>query len=315
MINSIEQHLKGRLIKNKIMQQMLFMLGAFVLSLGLLLIAGLWIKANPLLQQKGFWSLLLSLDWHPSKGQFGLGPFILGTLIVTGIAVVLAVPLSLLTAIFLSEYCSKRVRDIVRPIIDLLAGISPVVYGVWGMVVIVPFVRDFLMPFFNETFPFFPFLSENYTGFSAIAAGVVLAVMISPLIISVVEEILRSLPISLREASLSLGATRFETTKYVVLRKAATGIVAAIILGLSRAIGETMAVLMVAGCALGVSPRSIFDSVYPLSALIANTYGEMMSIPLYDAAILTAAFILLLMTVVFNVIAWMMLLYLEKKAL
>ncbi len=225
----------------------------------------------------------------------------------------IAVPLSILTAIYLCEYAPKFVRGVTKPIIDLLAGISPVIYGVWGIIAIVPLVRDYLMPFFNRHLPFFPFASDNYTGFSALSAGIILAVMVFPLIISIVEEIIRTIPLGIKEASLAMGATKWQTVKYVVLKKARPGIIAAIILGLSRAFGETMAVLMVAGCSLYGFPKSIFDPAYPLPALIANTYGEMMSIPLYDAAVLLAALILLVVTALFNMIGWGVLLHLQRS--
>lgn len=246
-------------------------------------------------------------------GHFGLLAFILGTLWVTSIAVILAVPLSILTAIYLSEYAPVRVRETIRPIIDLLAGISPVIYGLFGMIAIVPLVRDYLMPFFSERLHFFPFASDNFTGFSAITAGIVLAVMISPIIISVTQEVIDTVPKEIKEASLSLGSTKWEVTKYVTIKKVRAGIIAAIILGLSRSVGETMAVLMIAGCSLGVFTASVFDTAYPLSALIANTYGEMMSIPLYDSAVMLAALILLIVTTIFNIIGWSILLRLEKE--
>ena len=204
-------------------------------------------------------------------------------------------------------------RELAAPIIDLLAGISPVVYGVWGVIAIVPLVRDYLMPFFSEKLPFFPFASDNYTGFSALAGGIVLAVMVCPIIISIAGEVIRAVPFEIREASLALGATKWQTVKYAVLKKAWPGIIAAIILGLSRAFGETMAVLMVAGCNLHGFPKSIFDTAYPLPALIANTYGEMMSIPLYDAAVFLAAFILFVVTSSFNMIGWGILLRIERR--
>jgi phosphate transport system permease protein len=128
--------------------------------------------------------------------------------------------------------------------------------------------------------------------------------MVLPIIISIAEEVLASVSFGIREASLALGATKWQTVKLVVLKKARSGIFAAVILGLSRAFGETMAVLMVAGCAMNVVPRSVFDPGYPLPALIANTYGEMMSVPLYDAAVLLAALALLVVTTLFNVIGW-----------
>lgn len=291
----------------------MFLLSVSVLSLAFLMAFGLYQRSKPILAIKTLKDLLLSSKWHPTQGQFGLSSFIAGTFWVTAIAILIAVPLSILTAIFLSEYAPRRIREWIKPIIDLLAGISPVVYGVWGIIAIVPLVRDYLMPFFSSKFPFFPFASDNYTGFTALTAGIVLAVMSFPIIISVIEEVLRTVPFEIREASLALGATKWQTVKYAVLKKAKPGIIAAVILGLSRAFGETMAVLMVAGCSLGVFPKSIFDTAYPLPALIANTYGEMMSIPLYDAAVLLAALFLLIVTSLFNMIGWGILLRIERR--
>ncbi len=299
--------------KDSMARRFMFLLCVFVLSLLFCIILGLYHKASPVLAVSSWGTILFSSDWHPTQGRFGLAGFIAGTLWVTGLAIVVAVPLSLLTAIFLAEYCPPRFRDIIKPVMDLLAGISPVVYGVWGVLIVVPLVRDQLMPFFSERFSFFPFVSDNYTGFSALAGGLVLAIMVTPFMISLMEEVMRSIPFGIRESSLALGATSWQTTKRVILKKAAPGIVAAVILGLSRAIGETMAVLMVAGCALQGFPRSVFDTTYPLPALIANTYGEMMSVPLYDAAIMLAALILLIITVVFNMAAWGILLHLERR--
>ncbi len=301
-----------RNFKDVFARKLMFLLCVFVLSLAFLMAFGLYQKAKPILAIKSVKELLFSSTWHPTQGEFGLASFITGTLWVTGIAMLIAVPLSILTALFLSEYAPKRIRDLVKPIIDLLAGISPVVYGVWGIIAIVPLVRDYLMPFFSEKLPFFPFASDNYTGFTALTGGIVLAVMTFPIIISVVEEVVRSVPFEIREASLALGATKWQTIKHTVLRKVRPGIIAAIILGLSRAFGETMAVLMVAGCDLHGFPKSIFDTAYPLPALIANTYGEMMSIPLYDSAVLLAALFLLIVTTLFNMLGWGILLRIER---
>jgi len=299
--------------KDLLARRFMFLLCLFVLSLLFCIVGGLYHKAGPVLAVSSWGMILFSSDWHPTQGRFGLAGFIAGTLWVTGLAIVVAVPLSLLTAIFLAEYCPARLRNVIKPVMDLLAGISPVVYGVWGVLVVVPLVRDHLMPFFSGRFPFFPFASENYTGFSALAGGLVLAVMVTPFMVSLMEEVMRGIPFGVRESSLALGATSWQTTRKVILKKAAPGIVAAVILGVSRAIGETMAVLMVAGCALQGFTKSIFDTAYPLPALIANTYGEMMSVPLYDAAILLAALVLLVITVVFNMAAWGILLHLERK--
>ncbi len=302
-----------RKFKESLAHKIMLLLSFFVLSLVFLVAAGLYQRAKPIMAIKTLKDLLFSSAWHPTQGHFGLSSFIAGTLWVTSIAMIIAVPLSILTAIYLSEYAHRRVREFAKPTIDLLAGISPVVYGVWGVIAIVPLVRDYLMPFFSQKLPFFPFISDNYTGFSALAGGIILAVMSFPIIISIVEEVIRTVPFEIREASLALGTTKWQTIKHAVLKKAWPGIIAAIILGLSRAFGETMAVLMVAGCALGVFPKSVFDTAYPLPALIANTYGEMMSIPLYDAAVLLAASVLLIVTVFFNMVGWGILLRLGRR--
>jgi len=302
-----------RHFKDKLARRCMGLIAFFILSLAFLMAYGLFMRSRPILQGRSMFDILTSTAWHPAQGQFGLGGFILGTLWVTGIAMLIAIPLSLLTALYLSEYASRRFKELARPTIDVLAGISPVVYGVWGMLVIVPLVRDYLMPFFSSHLKCFPFASDNFTGFSALAGGIVLAVMVAPIMISVMEEVLRTVPAEIREASLALGATKWQTTKKAVLKKAWPGVIAAIILGFSRASGETMAVLMVAGCAMQTVPKSVFDPAYPLPALIANTYGEMMSVPLYDAAVLLAAFVLFLMTVLFNAAGWGILLRLEKR--
>ena len=305
--------IRVRQIKDTVARRVMGLVALGVLSATFLVGFGLYWRARPVLAGRTWSDVLFSAAWHPGQGQFGLGGFILGSFWVTAIAMVIAVPLSILTALYLSEYASRRTRELARPVVDVLAGISPVVYGVWGMLVVVPLVRDYAMPFLSTHFDFFPFASDNFTGFSALAGGVVLAVMVCPIMISVMEEVLRTIPSEIREASLALGATRWQTTKWAVLRKAWPGVVAAIILGFSRASGETMAVLMVAGCAMREVPKSIFDPAYPLPALIANTYGEMMSVPLYDAAVLAAALVLFVITVLFNAAGWGILLRLERR--
>ena len=246
----------------------------------------LFYKAYPILQSTSLGHLLFSSEWLPSEGKFGFYYFILGTIWVTALSMVIAVPPSVLTALYLVEYAPKWVRNVMEPVIDLLAGIPSVVYGVWGVVFIVPFVRD-LSTHFPDTFS---------TGYSVLAGGIVLALMIVPIMVSVMQEVLRTTPIGLREASLAVGSTKWETTKYIVARYAAGGLVAAGIMALSRAFGETMAVLMVVGNQI-IAPKTVFDTAYPLPALIANNYGEMMSVKLYDAALMMSA--LILMAVVF----------------
>ena len=291
-----------RLLKDALARRAMGGLAAVPGLLVLLIVVGLFLKSKAILGVEPLSRLLFSTAWAPLKGQFGFFAFIMGTVWVTLTALVLAVPVSILTAVYLSEYAPRWVREAAKPVIDLLAGLPSVVYGVWGVLLVVPFVGDVLAPLFGVT----------SSGYSILAGGLVLAVMIFPTIIHVTLEVFTSVPRSLRDASLSLGATKWETTRHVVLRKGAQGILAAGALGFSRAFGETMAVLMVVGNVPAV-PRSLFDPGYPLPALIANNYGEMMSVPRYDSALMMAALVLMLIVLFFNVLARRILVRVERR--
>ncbi len=291
-----------RLFKDSVARKSMFLATLIPSFLVLLIIFGLFQKSRAILAVKSIGDLLFSSGWAPLKGEFGFLPFIMGTLWVTFLSLVIALPISLFTAIYLSEYAPKSVRNLAKPVIDLLAGLPSVVYGVWGIMVIVPFVGNVLAPLFGV----------YSSGYSVLAGGIVLAIMIFPTIIHVSLEVFASIPVALRETSLSLGATRWETVRHVVLRKGAQGILAAAILGLSRAFGETMAVLMVVGNVAAV-PRSLFDPGYPLPALIANNYGEMMSVPRYDAALMAAALVLMVIVLFFNVLGRKILVRVERR--
>ncbi len=265
------------------------------------------VRSWPILSAYSPKELFLGSTWQPDKGLFGFWPYIAGTFWVTAVGVLLAVPPCLLTALYLSEYSHSFIRSIAKPILDLLAAIPPVVYGVWGLLAIVPFVEDMLAPLSKRWLSFIPIFAVNQpTGFSIVAGGIVLAVMIAPLIISVVYEILLTVPSDLRHASLAVGATQWQTIRRIVIPRVVPGMVAAVVLAASRALGETMAVLMVVGNVAQV-PKSLFDAAYPLPALIANNYGDMMSIPLYDAALLCAALVLLILILIFNILSTLVL--------
>ena len=273
---------------------------AFANSLLLVILIGLFLQSKPILAQKSLFDLLLSSSWHPGRGEFGFYPFIMGTLGVTALAMVLAVPVCLLSAIYLNEYAGRRLRETARVVIDLMAAIPSVIYGLWGVLVVVPFVR-----FLGEVF------DHPTTGYSLLAGGIILAIMVSPVMISVSMEVLRAVPLQARETALALGTTRWEAIKKVVLRSGLHGILSAIVLGFTRAFGETIAVLMVVGNVPQV-PSSLFEPAYPLPALLANNYGEMMSIPLYNSALLLSALILLLVVGLFNLMAHYTLLKIER---
>ena len=290
-----------RQIKDRIAGKLMFLAVVFANSIVLLIALGLFIKSMPILAKKPILNLLLSSTWHPFKGEYGFYPFIIGTLEVTAIAMVLAVSVCLLSAIYLSEYAHHRFRDLARVVIDIMAAIPSVIYGLWGVIVVVPFVRALGKALDTPT-----------TGYSLLAGGIILAIMVSPIIISVSVEVLRTVPLQARETALALGTTKWEAIKHVVLRSGLHGILSAIVLGFARAFGETIAVLMIVGNVPRV-PRSIFDPAYPLPALLANNYGEMMSIPLYNSALLLSALILLLVVGAFNVTAHLTLMRIEKR--
>jgi phosphate transport system permease protein len=278
----------------------LALLPGLVLSL---IVLGLVLRSRPILAVRSFAALMFSTGWHPLRGEFGFLSFIAGTVCVTLTATVIAVPLSLLTAIYLSEYAHGRIRALMRPLMDLLAGIPSVIFGVWGVLLVVPVIANHVGPAFGAA----------TTGYCVLAGGIVLAVMVLPVIIHVCTEVFQAIPQELRQASLALGATQWQTVKHVVLRKALPGIIAAVILGVSRVAGETMAVLMVVGNVAKV-PHSVFDPAYPLPALIANNYGEMMSVPLYDSALLLGALVLLVLVFVFSAAARVVLMRVERRA-
>jgi phosphate transport system permease protein len=281
-------NIQRRRLKDIITNRLMLCITVFAALLVVLIAAGLLWKAWPVFSLESLTNLLFSSTWKPLKGEFGFFAFIAGTFWVTAVAMVIAIPLCLLTAIYLAEYAPGWVSRSVKPVIDLLAGIPSVVYGLWGILVVIPAVK------------WLAGMAGIVTnGYNVLTGGIVLAIMVFPVIISISEEVIRSVPQGMREVPMALGATRWQATKLTVMKGAAPGIIAACILGFSRAFGETMAVLMVVGNVARI-PGSIFDPAYPLAALIANNYGEMMSIPVYDAALMFAAFLLMAMVFLFN---------------
>ena len=292
---------------NHTAQRTFFILTVVPVALIIIIAVALVVRSYPILNSYSLSDLLLGETWRPNNGEFGFRPFILGTFWVTAVGVLLSVPPCLLVSVYLAEYAHNRTRTFAKPILDVLAAIPPVVYGVWGLLSIVPFVDDVLAPLSERWLGSFSiFAVTQPTGFGILSGGIVLAVMISPLIISVIFEVLSTVPNDLRHASLAVGATQWQTIRTVVLPQVLPGIVAAIVLGASRALGETIAVLMVVGNVPNI-PTSVFDTAYPLPALIANNYGEMMSIPLYDAALLGAALVLLVVILTFNILSTLVL--------
>jgi phosphate transport system permease protein len=263
-----------------------------ILILPFLLFIGLCYKSSFIIEKHSLAELLFSKTWSPWNNKFGFLPFIMSSLWVTFLAILFTAPLCVLTAIYLTQYSKNIFLKIFQPIVDILAGIPSVVYGVWGILIVVPFVSGYIAPVFNV----------QTSGYSVLSGSIVLAIMIIPYILNILIEIFKSVPDELMEASLSLGATKWESVKSILLRKTFSGIISSFVLGISRAFGETIAVLMVVGNMIHI-PHSVFDAGYPLPALLANNYGEMLSIPMYDSALMFSALILFLIVLLFNFFA------------
>lgn len=296
-----------RVLRDQRVKRLFSVITVLPVILILLVSAALVLRSWPVLGTQPLQASIFGVQWKPEEGVFGYWPFISGTLWVTLVGMGLALVPCILVALYLSEYARGATRELAKPVLDVLAAIPPVVYGAWGLIAIVPLVKDGLHPLANVLDGRVSWLAVNQpTGFSILAASIVLAIMVAPFIVSVLYEILRTVPNDLRHASMALGATRLQTIRNVVIPKVTAGFVAGIVLGASRALGETIAVLLVVGN-VGKVPGSIFDAAYPLPALIANNYGDMMSIPRYDAALLGAALLLLVVILTLNIISTMVL--------
>ncbi|MBR4276147.1 MAG: phosphate ABC transporter permease subunit PstC [Prevotella sp.] len=278
-----------RIAKDKIAGGIMTAFTVFSMILVVAMAIGLYMKSADILQEHSLWDLLTASEWKPMKNQFGFLAFIVGTFYVTGVSIVIALPISLLMAVLLTEYSRSAIRRYIYPLLDILASLPSVIYGVWGTLVIVPLISDVVGPA----------VGTATSGYTLISGAIVLSVMILPLLVSLFIEIFDNVSRELREASLAVGATRWQTTKHIVLRAGLPGIVASTVLAISRALGETIAVLMVCGNLI-IIPHSLLDACYPIPALIANNYGEMLSLPLYESALMFAAFILFFVVLLFN---------------
>lgn len=283
---------KYRIIKDKAASGVMVVFTILSLILVVAMAIGLYLKSTDILAEHTLWDLLSASEWKPMKNQFGFLAFLVGTFYVTGVAILIALPISLLMAIMLTEYSRSVVRKYIYPLLDILASLPSVIFGVWGTLVVVPLISDWVGPS----------VGTSTSGYTLLSGAIVLSVMVLPLLVSLFMEIFDNVSRELREASLALGATRWQTTKHVVLRAGLPGIIASTVLAISRALGETIAVLMVCGN-LAVIPGSLLDACYPIPALIANNYGEMLSLPLYESALMFAAFILFFVVLFFNLSA------------
>ena len=284
---------------DKIFQSVMLAAAVTILIVVAAMVALMFFNALPSIQRFGI-GFLTGTEWNPSKGVFGALPFIYGTIVSSLIALVIAVPLSLGVAIFLTEQAPKDVAKPIAFMVELLAAIPSVVYGLWGIFVLAPFIRNYLGAFLQAYFGWIPLFQGNLTGFGMLTGGIILALMITPIITAVVRDVLEAVPTTQREAALALGATKWETTQ-IVLTNAASGIAGAVVLGLGRAIGETMAVTMVIGNKPQIS-GSLFEPAYTIASVLAANFAEAND-AIYRSALIEIGLILFLVTFAVNAFA------------
>ncbi|TFG96913.1 phosphate ABC transporter permease subunit PstC [Candidatus Thorarchaeota archaeon] len=258
-----------------------------------LVLAFLWVESSTIFgDPSGGIGIIVNPTWDPNRDLYGIAVFIVGSLMCTGIAIGIAVPLGIGGAIFLSEFCPMRLRQPIKMIVEMMAAIPSIVYGLWAFLVLVPVIKNNIAPIAG---------SES-NGLSLLAGGIILAIMLLPTIVTISNDALQTVPRSLREASLALGATQSETSRKIVLSAALPGVGAAVVLSLGRAVGETMAVLMVTGNSLQI-PYSLFDPTYVMTSIITNQLGYAFVFPLWRSALFAVGLILLIMSICFTITA------------
>ncbi|MHB1421269.1 MAG: phosphate ABC transporter permease subunit PstC [Bacillota bacterium] len=287
-------------IKDKLFRIITIIFASAIVGLMLLIAVKMMQAAAPGIKTYG-WAFLTSSKWNVVKEMFGALPFIFGTVVSSLLALLIAVPLALGVSIYLAELAPQLVRGPVSFLVELLAAIPSVVYGLWGIFVLAPWLRSFVQPFLSKHLGFLPFFQGPPLGIGLLAGGVILAIMIIPTIASISRDILLAVPVSQREAMLALGATRWETTWKAVLPYGKTGIVGSIILGLGRALGETMAVTMVIGNRPDIT-LSLFKPAYTMASVIANEFSEATS-SLHEASLIEIGLVLFGVTVLVNAFA------------
>ncbi len=296
-------------IGDKIFRTVLLMAATSILVLVAAIIFMMVQNSMPTIQRFGI-GFLYGREWVPAQQTFGALPFIYGTVVSSLIAIVIAVPISLGVAIFLVEQAPVRIARPISFTVELLAAIPSVVYGLWGIFVLAPFIRNYLGPPLQEYLGFLPLFQGRLTGIGMLTGGIILALMITPIITAVVRDVLEAVPRTQREAALALGATNWETTM-IVLGNAASGIAGAVVLGLGRAIGETMAVTMV----IGNSPQitaSLFEPAYTIASVLAANFADATD-ELYLSSLIEMGLILFLVTVVINGFAKLLIMSVSRK--
>lgn len=271
-----------------------------LLGIACLIFWELWSRSQASLHRFGF-QFFINSKWDPVSGNFGALPFIYGTLVSSLLALIIAVPLALGSALFVTELCPKRLKKTVAFLMELLAAIPSVIFGLWGIFVLAPLLRKYAEPWLASYLGWTELFDGPPFGIGMLAAGIILAIMIVPIVGSIAREVMLAIPVAQREGVLALGATRWETIRLAVLRNARAGILGGVILGLGRALGETMAVTMVIGNTPQIS-ASLFAPGYSLASVIANEFSEATG-DLYLSALFEIGLALFLITLLVNALA------------
>jgi phosphate ABC transporter permease protein PstC len=278
-------------------------LGLLGISVSVLLLIAyffvrLIIEAEPVFSDYGLFNFIFTNEWVPSQNQYGALPLVVGTIVSSAIALVIGVPVAVATALYITELCPQRIKQPLTVLVELLAAVPSVVYGLWGVFVLIPKLKP-AEQWFSDTFAFLPFVGGPVAGPNCFIAGLILAIMILPIVSAISREVMATVPSEHKEAALALGATRWEMIRMAVIPYSRSGIVGGSMLGLGRAIGETIVATLVIGNAAEI-PKQIFDQGYTLAAVIANEFGEAASTPTHRAALIAAGLLLFVLTLVIN---------------
>jgi phosphate ABC transporter permease protein PstC len=261
----------------------------------------LYVEASPAFSRFGLFGFTFTNNWDVSRSLYGALPLLVGTLITSAIALCIGVPVAVATALFVTELCPRRLRAPLTVMVELLAAVPSVVYGLWGVFVLIPKLHGFEQ-FVADKLGFLPFVGGNVPGPNYFIAGLILAIMILPIVTAITREVMATVPGDHKEAALALGATRWEMIRTAVLPYSRAGIAGASMLGLGRALGETIAVTLVIGNAPTIG-KQIFDQGYTLAAVIANEFGEAANNPVHRAALIAAGLVLFVLTLAVNLAA------------
>jgi phosphate ABC transporter permease protein PstC len=285
-----------------VLRVILLGLAGLILALIVFFFIFLTIKAHPAFARFGVFGFTFDNNWDVSRGVYGALPLLVGTLITSAIALIIGVPVAVATALYVTELCPRRARRPLTVLVELLAAVPSVVYGLWGVFVLIPKLKP-VEQWFADTFSFIPFIGGGaVAGPNYFIAGLILAIMILPIVSAISREVTATVPAENKEAALALGATRWEMIRMTVLPYARQGIVGASMLGLGRAIGETIAVTLVIGNSPQIG-KHLFDQGYTLAAVIANEFGEAANDKLHSGALIAAGLVLFILTLMVNALA------------